>query len=363
MIFKDVIIIGGGPAGLCAAQMFLNTSLSVLIVDRDQQLGGQLVKQTHKFFGSKEQYAKQRGFVIAQTLIDKIKDQPNIEILTGTTVTGLYRDQVVTTISEGKYQRFSAKAIVIATGASEKSLAFENNDLPGIYGAGAIQTLMNVYGIMPAQEVVMIGSGNIGLIVSYQLIQAGVKIKALIEAQSTIGGYKVHASKLKRLGVPFLMQKTISRAIGKDHLEAVEIVGLDEHFQVIPNSEEIIKTDALCIAVGLSPLTQLLGMLDVEMKYIKELGGLVPKLNDDHQTSIPFMFACGDASGIEEASSAMMEGHLTGLGVLKYLGHKDLKHEEKVLFYHEQLNRLRDSAYGDKTKQGLDKLKGGPYVN
>ena len=363
MIKKDVIIIGGGPAGLCAAQMFIGTNLSVLIIDRDHHLGGQLMKQTHKFFGSKEQYAKERGFVIAKHLSDKISDQPNIEVIKGTTVTGIYQDQVVTTICESTYKKYQAHAIIVATGASEKALAFENNDLPGVYGAGAIQTLMNIYGIMPAQEVVMIGSGNIGLIVSYQLIQAGVHVKALIEAQSVIGGYKVHASKLKRLGVPFLMQKTIIRAIGETSVEAIEIASLDDHFNIIPHTEKVIKTDAVCIAVGLSPMTQLLGMLNVKMKYIKELGGLVPVLNKDHQTSVPFLFTCGDASGIEEASSAMMEGHLTGLGVLKYLGQPDEKHDEKVSFYHHQLIRLRESDYGEKTKVGLNKLSGGPYVN
>ncbi|MFU8793460.1 MAG: NAD(P)/FAD-dependent oxidoreductase [Acholeplasmataceae bacterium] len=363
MIKKDVIIIGGGPAGLCAAQMFVGTKLSVLIIDRDHHLGGQLMKQTHKFFGSKEQYAKERGFVIAQHLIDKISEEPNIEVIKGTTVTGLYSDRVVTTICESTYKKYQADAIIVATGASERALAFENNDLPGVYGAGAIQTLMNIYGIMPAQEVVMIGSGNIGLIVSYQLIQAGVRVKALIEAQSVIGGYKVHASKLKRLGVPFLMQKTIVRALGETSVNAIEIASLDDQFQVIPNTNQVIETDAVCIAVGLSPMTQLLGMLHVDMKYIKELGGLVPVLNEDHQTSIPFLFTCGDASGIEEASSAMMEGHLAGLGVLKYLGHQDKNHNEKVSFYHQELKRLRDSAYGEKTKQGLNKLHGGPYVN
>ena len=96
------------------------------------------------------------------------------------------------------------RLLLLRGGASEKFLAFENNDLPGIYGAGAVQTLMNLYGVLPGQEIMMVGSGNIGLIVSYQLLQAGVKVKAIIEAAPTIGGYKVHASKIRRLGNPHL---------------------------------------------------------------------------------------------------------------------------------------------------------------
>jgi sarcosine oxidase, subunit alpha len=363
MIEKDVIIIGGGPAGLCAAKMLADSNLSVLLIDRDHHLGGQLVKQTHKFFGSEKQYAKNRGFEIAHILIDQIKDYKNIEILLGATVIGIYHDQVINIAKENTYLKYHAKAFIIATGASEKALAFENNDLPGIYGAGAIQTLMNVYGIKPEDEVLMVGSGNIGLIVSYQLIQAGVQVKGIIEAAQTIGGYKVHASKLKRLGVPFYMQHTVKRAIGKEALEAVELIGLDEKFNRVYGTEKVIPVKALCIAVGLSPLSQLLGMIDVEMKYVKELGGLVPVLNQDHQTSNKSVFACGDVSGIEEASSAMMEGYIAGLGVMKYLGVKHPKHDEFHQMYHNELTLLRNSSYGEKTKAGLKKLQGGPYVN
>ncbi len=362
MIFKDVIIIGGGPAGLCAAKMLAEADLSVLLVDRNQRLGGQLVKQTHKFFGSEKQYAKNRGFEIADILIKNIVDKPNIEILLGATVVGLYRDNVMTVLRGDQYQKYKAKSFIVATGASEKALAFENNDLPGIYGAGAIQTLMNEYGIIPEDEVLMVGSGNIGLIVSYQLMQAGVKVKGIVEAAPYIGGYKVHASKLKRLGVPFYMQYTVKRAIGKTTLEAVEIIKLTENFNEIPGETAIIPVKALCVAVGLSPLGQLLEMMAVTMKYVKELGGLVPVMNELNQTSNPDIFAAGDVGGIEEASSAMMEGYIAGLGVLKHLGRIHPHHDELLHMYHHELALLRNSSYGQKTLAGLNKLHGGPYV-
>ena len=363
MIYKDVIIVGGGPAGLCAAKMLVGFNLSVLIIDRDQHLGGQLIKQTHKFFGSEKQYAKNRGFEIAKILIDEITNKPNIEIMLGAFVTGIYKDHVITLVKDNHYLKYKAKAFIIATGASEKSLAFENNDLPGIYGAGAIPTLMNVYGIMPEDDVLMVGSGNIGLIVSYQLLQAGVNVKGIIEASSNIGGYKVHASKLKRLGVPFYMQHTVKRAIGSQQLEAVEIIKLTDDFQPLENETKVIDVKALCIAVGLSPLSQLLSMAEVNMKYVKELGGLVPILNNLNQTSNPSIFACGDVSGIEEASSAMMEGSIAGLGVLKHLELTHPDHDALLKSYHLELSALRHSSYGEKTLSGLSKLAGGPYVN
>ncbi|MDX9691406.1 MAG: NAD(P)/FAD-dependent oxidoreductase [Acholeplasmataceae bacterium] len=357
MTNKELIIIGGGPSGLCAAKMAAEAGIDVLLIERSPKLGGQLIKQTHKFFGSKAQYAKMRGFDIAKKLINDLEGLPHVEIKTDTTVVGLYSDYVVTTLYQDEYTRYQAKSIIVATGASEKFLAFENNDLPGIYGAGAIQTLMNLYGVLPGQEVVMVGSGNIGLIVSYQLMQAGVKVKAIIEASRTIGGYKVHASKMRRLGVPILTATTVKKAIGKDHIESVELVKLDQNWQEIPNTNEIMTLDALCISVGLSPMHQLLSMIGAKTKFVTELGGFVPVIDHHHQTTVKNVFSCGDAVGIEEASSAMMEGYLTGLYVASHLEKHHPKQDELIKLYESQLDLLRDGPFGIKTKVGLQKLR------
>ena len=359
MIYKDLIIIGGGPSGLCAAKTALEAGISVLIIDRNPKVGGQLIKQTHKFFGSKDQYAKTRGYDIASKLYRDIENFANLEILTDTTVVGLYKDNVVTVVNQDRYVRYQAGSFIVATGASEKFLAFENNDLPGIYGAGATQTLMNVYGVLPGNEVVMVGSGNIGLIVSYQLMQAGVKVKAILEAAPTIGGYKVHASKITRLGVPILTSTTVKKAIGETEIKAVEIISLDQKWQEIPNSSRVLPIDALCISVGLTPMHQLLSMVGAKMKFVSELGGFVPIINSQHQTSIKSIFVCGDVVGIEEASSAMMEGYLTGLFVAHYLNHSHKDHEMLVEHYENQLSLLRNGPFGIKTKVGLTKLKEG----
>ena len=357
MIKKELIIIGGGPSGLCAAKRAAEAGVDVLIIERSPKLGGQLIKQTHKFFGSKDQYAKMRGYDIAQKLIHDLSDLKNVEILLDTTVVGIYPDYVVTTLKGDTYARYQAQALIVATGASEKFLAFENNDLPGIYGAGAIQTLMNLYGVLPGQEVVMVGSGNIGLIVSYQLMQAGVKVKAIIEAASTIGGYKVHASKMRRIGVPILTSTTVKKAIGKDHIEAIELIKLDENWKPLDGTEEMMTLDALCISVGLSPMHQLLSMIGAKTKFVHELGGFVPVIDHHHQTTIKNVFCCGDAVGIEEASSAMMEGYLTGLYVASHLGKTHQNEEQLIQLYTSQLDLLRDGPFGIKTKIGLEKLR------
>lgn len=353
-----LVIIGGGPAGLSAAKIAAESGIKSLIIERDFKLGGQLVKQTHMFFGSEKQYAKTRGIDIAKILInDVVQYSDMIDVMTSTTVVGLYPDNILTILHNDNYSKISFEALIVATGASEKFLAFENNDLPGIYGAGAVQTLMNVHGVLPGKNVVMIGSGNIGLIVSYQLLQAGVNVLKVIEASPKIGGYKVHASKLKRLGVDILTKHSIKTAVGNDKLEKVIISKLDDSWNYIEGSEFEIETDALCISVGLSPMGNLLSMIGAEMKYITKLGGMVPVINHQHETSIRNMFVAGDVCGVEEASSAIVEGYLTGLLVSERLGNRHKNYEVLLKDFNNQLDNLRSGPFGVRTLEGLKELR------
>ena len=352
------LIIGGGPAGLSCAIQAASLGQHVTIVERSHTLGGQLVKQTHKFFGSEKQYASVRGYKIAEKLIQEyIKLQDKIEVLLDATVTGLYPDKVCTVVQNEVYFKIQASVIVVATGASEKFIAFENNDLPGIYGAGAVQTLMNQYGVLPGNKIIMVGSGNIGLIVSYQLMQAGVKVVSVLEAAPSIGGYLVHASKLRRLGVPILTGKTILRASGTDCVESVEIVDLDESWNPIPGTEQIIEVDAVCVSVGLSPMHQLLSMAGAKIVYIAELGGWVPQVSTHHETTMEGIFACGDLSGVEEASSAMVEGRLAGLFATKKLLKSVDGFDQIYQDLKSQLDGLRSGPFGYKTRVGLLQMK------
>ena len=358
MKHAEIVIIGGGPAGLCAAVSAAKSGSKVLIIDRNKILGGQLIKQTHMFFGSEKQYASTRGIDIPEILINELlKYKENVEIKTDSTVVGMYEDGIITVLEkEDNYYKIRPKSVIVATGAYEKFLSFPNNDLPGIYGAGAVQTLMNVYGVKPGNKVLMVGAGNIGLIVSYQLMQAGVEVKAIIDAAPKIGGYLVHASKIRRMGVPIMTSHTVKEAIGYEFLQKVVICKVDEKFNYVEGTEISFDVDVMCISVGLTPLNELLAMRGCEMKYIPQLSGLVPVRNENYETSVENIFVAGDATGVEEASTAMVEGFLAGLCAAAKIGYKTDDFINRKNDYVEQLNNLRSGPAGKHILAGIEQI-------
>lgn len=357
VIEKEIIIIGGGPAGLCAAISSAESGADVLIIDRNNKLGGQLVKQTHMFFGSEKQYASTRGIDIVKILLNKVLElKDKIEIMTDAYVLGMYEDNVITVLQHDDYIKFKPKSVVVATGAFEKSLAFINNDLPGIYGAGAVQTLMNVHGVKPGNKVLMVGAGNIGLIVSYQLLQAGVDVVAILDAAPKIGGYLVHAAKVRRMGVPILVSHTVKEAIGKNCLERVVVCEVDNKFHLINGTERIFDVDVMCISVGLTPLGEVLCMRGCEMKYVAELSGFVPLRTEDYETTVKDLFVAGDVCGVEEASSAMVEGYIAGLNAARNIRIMHKNYSELVDSYKKQLSDLRGGNVGKRIISGIEKI-------
>lgn len=239
-------------------------------------------------------------------------------------------------------------AAIFACGAMENMLLFPGNDLPGVYGAGAVQTLMNVYGVQPGKKVLMVGAGNVGLIVSYQLLQAGITVDRVVEAAPLIGGYHVHAAKLRRCGVPIYTSHSIKEVIGKEKVEGAVIVTLDAHWQPINGSEETIPCDTICLAVGLTPSARLLAQAGVAMDFVPEAGGYIALHDDSMQTTVNGMYVAGDASGIEEASTAMIEGKIAGLSAA--LQAKRKKDKKKKAHYREELQRLRAGPFGEKSR-------------
>ena len=301
----DVLIIGGGPAGLSAALELGEREIATIIVDDKDRLGGKLVLQTHKFFGSIDDcYAGTRGIEIAKILEDNIRTYSCVKVWLNSTAVYVFSDKKVGIVTNGnQYTIINPKIVLNAAGAREKSLIFPGNTLPGVYGAGAFQTLVNRDLVKPAKRLFVVGGGNVGLIAAYHALQAGIDVIGIVEALPQCGGYQVHADKIKRLGVPIYTRHTIVSANGNEHVESVTVSKIDNNFKRIASTEKTYECDTVLIAVGLNPVNEF-------SEQAKQAGIKI--------------FSAGDAKEIAEASSAMFNGKIAGLEVSRELGIEDM---------------------------------------
>ncbi len=299
----EVLVIGAGPSGLSASKIFTDYGVKVLLIDDKHRLGGKLILQTHKFFGSQEDvYAGKRGIEIAEILGKQVQNHKLINIWLNSIAIGVFSDGLVGVWKDSQvYALIKPKYIFVATGAREKMLAFPGDTLPGVYGAGAFQTLVNRDLVKPSEKVFIVGGGNVGLIAGYHAIQANINVVGLVEALPRCGGYKVHENKLRRLGVPIYTNHTIIAANGINSVESVTIGQLDDKWKVIKGTEQTFECDTILIAVGLSPVDE----------FYKKAGIFGFKA-----------VVAGDAQEIAEASAAIFTGRVEAIRLLNEMGIK-----------------------------------------
>jgi sarcosine oxidase subunit alpha len=296
----DVLIAGAGPAGLSAALELAANGLDVIVCDDKHEIGGKLTLQTHNFFGSvRECRAGSRGINIAKQFAQELAHFENARVWLDSPVVGVFSDGKIAVVRNGKYHFVKPGRFLVATGAREKALAFPGHDLPGVFGAGAFQTLVNRDLVRPSNRVFIVGGGNVGLIAAYHALQAGIQVVGLVEALPKVGGYKVHLDKIKRLGVPVFTSHTVIKANGNGHVEEVVIAQIDEAFKPIPGTERSFKVDTVLVAVGLNPVNEL-------AEEARRMG---------IQT-----YEAGDAEVIAEASAAMFSGKVTARKILQDMG-------------------------------------------
>ncbi|MEW6524032.1 MAG: FAD-dependent oxidoreductase [Bacillota bacterium] len=343
----ELAVVGAGPAGLSAAVAAARLGVQVAVFDENSKPGGQLFKQIHKFFGSSQHLAGVRGYDIGQHLLEEA-EAAGVAIHLDTTVYGLFPGPRLGLVCHGQSRTCRASGVVVATGATENALAFPGWTLPGVLGAGAAQTLVNLHRVLPGRRVLMVGSGNVGLIVSYQLLQAGARVVAVVEAADKIGGYAVHAAKLRRAGVPVLLSHSVLSCQGNPRVEKATVCRLDQLWQPVAGTERQLEVDTVCLAVGLSPLCELLWMMGASLAHDTRLGGHFPVHDEDLRTSVPGVWVAGDASGVEEASTAMEEGRLAGLSAAEFLGKLTPgEAKERKAEVRQSLEALRSGAFGE----------------
>jgi NADPH-dependent 2,4-dienoyl-CoA reductase/sulfur reductase-like enzyme/Fe-S-cluster-containing hydrogenase component 2 len=302
-IAVDVLVVGGGPSGLGAAKELAALGLRVLIADDKESLGGKLLLQTHKFFGSEADcYAGTRGFDIAKKLEAELRADERVTILVNSPVVGVFKDGKAGIYENGTgYLIVDFKALVVAAGAREKSVVFPGNDLPGVYGAGAFQTLVNRDRVKAADRVLIVGSGNVGLIGAYHALQAGIEVAGIVEIADRISGYKVHADKIVRMGVPIHLSTTVLSVEGDGRVQRATVAAVGKDWKPLAGTARTYEVDTVLVAAGLSPCDEL-------YRQALSFGILAVK--------------AGDAEEIAEASSALFGGRIAAFAIARVMGFK-----------------------------------------
>ena len=317
----DIVIIGGGPAGLAAAAAAKRSGIdSILILERDKELGGILNQCIHNGFGLHTFKEELTGPEYASRFIDQVKEL-GIEYKLNTMVMDISPNKVVTAMNreEGLYE-IQAKAIVLAMGCRERSRGALN--IPGyrpagIYSAGTAQRLVNMEGFMPGRTCVILGSGDIGLIMARRMTFEGAKVKVVAELMPYSGGLKRNIVQcLDDYGIPLKLSHTVVDIKGKERLEGITLAQVDNKGKPIPGTEEFYECDTLLLSVGLIPENELSNGMGVEMNPITS----GPIVNESLETNIEGVFACGNVLHVHDLVDFVSEeAAAAGRNAAKYV--------------------------------------------
>lgn len=304
----ELVIIGGGPAGMCAAVSAYKAGIEdILVLERDKNLGGILQQCIHNGFGLHRFKEELTGPEYAYKCEAELRNLP-IKVQCETTVTEISKDRIITAVSkENGMEQIQAGAIILAMGCRERprgALNIAGTRPSGIFSAGTAQKYVNMMGLMPGKEVVILGSGDIGLIMARRMTLEGAKVHAVCEVMPYSGGLQRNIQQcLIDFDIPLLLSHTVTEIHGTDRLEGVTISEVDGNMKPILGTETYIACDTLLLSVGLIPENELSKSAEVELSAVTK-GALVDQFR---QTNIEGIFACGNVLHVHDLADFVSE--------------------------------------------------------
>ena len=333
----ELVIIGGGPAGLAAAIEARRAGVSVTILEERSSLGGQIYKQFAPGFSVVDPEEAGHEYRDGRQLIDAA-ERSGAEVRSGAVVWGIWDKQVAWVQDETSAGVIEAACIILAPGARDRPVAFPGWTLPGVLTAGAAKSLVATQRVLPGRRILMAGSGPLALAFSAQLVEYGANIVEVVEAAppprpadlvrlvasaspSVLADAARYRARLLRQRIPLRHSSIIVRAEGANEVERAVVATVDRHWRVVPGTERALEVDTILLGYGLETSAELSRLCGCRQRYDLDMGGGLPIRDAWMRTSVPGIFAVGDGSGVAGSKNAIEEGRLAGIAAARDLGH------------------------------------------
>ena len=319
----DTVVIGGGPAGLAAGGKTQDAGIETLIIENNEYLGGIPIQCAHPGFGNFYFDEELTGPEFSHRLIDRVKER-DVDYVTSAHVAEINQfsnfDKEVQVITEDGISEIETSTIIYAAGARERHVyetGITGDRVSGIFTAGETQTLMDIYGVLPGEEIVIVGSGDVGLIMARRFALEGAEVKGVMEMLPYPGGLTRNVAQcLRDFDIPLYSQKAVKEIIGNKRVEKVRTVEVEDDLTPIPDTEEVIECDSVVLATGLIPYIKKLEDLGV----LRDDSTNGPLVNEYLETNIPGIFVAGNALTINDYVDFVADqGELAAEGVVKFM--------------------------------------------